>query len=693
MAHPLKDNSAPTTPFGARGYHWSCRKDASGRGIHTGADWARSTGTPVYAVVEGDVRYRNYGSAFGLQLSVSPDSPGEWFYAHLSWRVKDGTRVKAGDLVGRIGSTGNSTGPHLHLEWHPDTKQTWNCSVHADPWAEIKRIGGSTTTPSRWMFPSGHKVYAKYLKFNGHEQNPDNVSDSIKALQEMLNRHSLKGGQTLPVTGKYWTETDEEVRLCQQQHGFGSDKPGESFVGPKQLAHLIETTNCPYDVVPVKETDPDDTKVEPWLSKAAEQMRDEIDAIFPNRDKRTDGWIGDANHTTGEHVPDKSTGVVRAIDVDADLDQRNANASQQLADLLLKIGREKKDRGRLYYVIHNGKIASGTYEDKFWTWRPYDGSNPHTSHIHVSFKPKGDEDGTAWDLMDQLDAPDEPTEPEKPPTPDPDTECGCADELADLQAQIDDLRADVDTIMGEPTEPEPEKPNATEVTAITFNWPARYKNGGKGADEDLWDELSKQCTVFGAQEAHWAWNNIIKDEKGWTHFNPRRSDGSFTGEILSWKNSTWETLDMGSTLLSPATVIQEEAAGPTKHGEKWIVWADLRHRVTGETWYFANVHFVPSKHLGGAAFNLWVAQRNALIAWILRQGQNTVVLGDFNGQWSDKVAAPFHEVARVQDAVSHGKRKIDWVLRKKGVARVGGGTALPNRGQSDHRPVKATVKG
>ena len=260
MAHPLRNGAAPSTAFGARGSHWSCRRDSGGRGIHTGADWPAPTGTPVYAVDAGDVRYRSYGGAFGLQLAVSPDGPGEWFYAHLSWRVPDGTRVEVGDLVGQIGSTGNSTGPHLHLEWHPQVKNRWDCSVHEDPWTEIQRVGGPddlSTSPSpgggrlgrKWRFPTGHKVYAKYLTYGGHRQNADKTSDSIKALQEMLNRHSLEGGATVPVSGKYAGLTDAEVIKCQTQHGFGSDTPGESFVGPEQLAHLISATKAPYAVI------------------------------------------------------------------------------------------------------------------------------------------------------------------------------------------------------------------------------------------------------------------------------------------------------------------------------------------------------------------------------------------------------------------------------------------------------------
>lgn len=63
-------------------------------------------------------------------------------------------------------------------------------------------------------------------------------STSVKNLQRVLNDHPLDGGQTLPVTGNYLAQTDEEVRLCQRQHGYGRDRKRQSFVGVRQARHL-----------------------------------------------------------------------------------------------------------------------------------------------------------------------------------------------------------------------------------------------------------------------------------------------------------------------------------------------------------------------------------------------------------------------------------------------------------------------
>jgi hypothetical protein len=134
--------------------------------------------------------------------------------------------------------------------------------------------------------------------------------------------------------------------------------------------------------------------MKPWLSKSAETLRNQINREFPDRDKRSDGWIGDARHsaTKSDHNPDKlSGGVVRAIDVDCNLGGP-ANNAFYLANQLRTLA--KKDK-RISYIIFNYKIASRI---SLWKWRKYRGSNPHTSHVHISFTPLGDNDKRKFKL-------------------------------------------------------------------------------------------------------------------------------------------------------------------------------------------------------------------------------------------------------------------------------------------------------
>ena len=90
--------------------------------------------------------------------------------------------------------------------------------------------------------------------------------------------------------------------------------------------------------------------------------------------------------------PDKlSGGVVRALDVDRDLGGP-ANNAYYLANQLKTLA--KKDK-RISYIIFNHKIASRI---SLWKWRKYRGSNPHTSHVHISFTPLGDQDKRKFKL-------------------------------------------------------------------------------------------------------------------------------------------------------------------------------------------------------------------------------------------------------------------------------------------------------
>ena len=124
------------------------------------------------------------------------------------------------------------------------------------------------------------------------------------------------------------------------------------------------------------------------LCKAGVQLREQIDDAFPDRDRRSDGWIGDAGHAArrSDHNPTRE-GWVFAIDIDADLRCKKATPFQ-LADQLRLLARRDK---RLKYIIFAGRIAS---RKTFWRWIKYRGINPHLTHIHVSFTKKGKLDGS-----------------------------------------------------------------------------------------------------------------------------------------------------------------------------------------------------------------------------------------------------------------------------------------------------------
>lgn len=87
------------------------------RSSHTGLDIAASTGTPIVAASSGIVTFSGYKGSYGNMVVISHGNGVQTYYGHCSkLYVSTGARVSQGQIIGAVGSTGNSTGPHLHLE-------------------------------------------------------------------------------------------------------------------------------------------------------------------------------------------------------------------------------------------------------------------------------------------------------------------------------------------------------------------------------------------------------------------------------------------------------------------------------------------------------------------------------------------------------------------------------------------------
>ncbi|MEV8431189.1 M23 family metallopeptidase [Streptomyces chartreusis] len=137
-SHPRKRVPSPvpghkvTFGFYARGpYAWKPEPDGIGR--HTGQDFAAKPGTPVVAVRNGTIAWSNKaGGAYGQWIGLRADNGHMYTYCHLSQRqVRTGQKVSAGKQLGLVGSTGNSTGPHLHFEMSKSS--TWSYGNVARP--------------------------------------------------------------------------------------------------------------------------------------------------------------------------------------------------------------------------------------------------------------------------------------------------------------------------------------------------------------------------------------------------------------------------------------------------------------------------------------------------------------------------------------------------------------------------------
>jgi hypothetical protein len=129
------------------------------------------------------------------------------------------------------------------------------------------------------------------------------------------------------------------------------------------------------------------------LCKAGQQLREQIDDLYMERSRKSDGWIGDTRHSArkSDHNPD-ANGIVRALDITSDLGTHPEEA-HALVEKIRKCA--KRGDKRIKYLIFDGRISSPILN---WKWRKYRGVNPHRHHFHVSFTTLGDKDGSWFDL-------------------------------------------------------------------------------------------------------------------------------------------------------------------------------------------------------------------------------------------------------------------------------------------------------
>ena len=109
----------------ASGYGWRSDPFTKARKMHWGMDFTAPKGTPIYASGDGKVtRADNNSSGYGKHIRIDHGYGYLSLYGHLSkYNVKKGQKVKRGDLIGFVGSTGRSQGPHLHYEVFKDKER------------------------------------------------------------------------------------------------------------------------------------------------------------------------------------------------------------------------------------------------------------------------------------------------------------------------------------------------------------------------------------------------------------------------------------------------------------------------------------------------------------------------------------------------------------------------------------------
>jgi len=134
--------------------------------MHKGVDFAAPTGTPIYAAGNGTVAFAGRKGGYGNYVRLRHNGTFETAYAHMKGfarGVRTGKRVEQGQIIGYVGTTGRSTGPHLHYE---------------------VLTGGKQVNPLRVKMPSGRTLEGKELaRFLEHREAQDRLLASLKGTE------------------------------------------------------------------------------------------------------------------------------------------------------------------------------------------------------------------------------------------------------------------------------------------------------------------------------------------------------------------------------------------------------------------------------------------------------------------------------------------------------------------------------
>lgn len=184
---------------------------------HAGQDIAAPTGTPVYAAADGVVGHAGTKGDYGKEIEIGHGSGYETRYAHLSGYAKGidkGAHVHEGDLIGYVGSTGNSTGPHLHFEVRhngaPINPRTVTAGLPGREGAKTQVADARQGRTPQQQFGRGRP--------GPHEARPQQVAGIDSGARESGDR----------LTPEQMEQMNARASAAQQQ---GAPKPGKKVAG------------------------------------------------------------------------------------------------------------------------------------------------------------------------------------------------------------------------------------------------------------------------------------------------------------------------------------------------------------------------------------------------------------------------------------------------------------------------------
>lgn len=129
--------------------------------MHTGIDYAAPMGTPIYAPADGVISFKGWKGGYGHTVMLQHSNGVETLYAHLSAFSPASGRVKAGEVIGFVGSSGRSTGPHLHYE---------------------ARINGQAVNPTTVALPTPKMETVNMASFRKQQEQAESMMASIRDL-------------------------------------------------------------------------------------------------------------------------------------------------------------------------------------------------------------------------------------------------------------------------------------------------------------------------------------------------------------------------------------------------------------------------------------------------------------------------------------------------------------------------------
>lgn len=174
---------------------------------HQGIDLALKTGDPVYATFDGKVRFSKAAGNYGNLVIIRHNNGLETYYAHLSQRdVEVGDWVVAGQQIGLGGSTGKSTGPHLHFEVRYRGQSF-------DPERIVNFETGDLRRSELLLKRRHFSIYAKFEQDFDDEVEAEKQEEAERKAAAAIQYHTVRSGDTLgALARKYGTSVS---RLCQ----------------------------------------------------------------------------------------------------------------------------------------------------------------------------------------------------------------------------------------------------------------------------------------------------------------------------------------------------------------------------------------------------------------------------------------------------------------------------------------------